>query len=187
MRLFVAIEIDDAARAAIAAEQRRLARAMGDGAGSLRFVHAEQLHLTLVFLGELGEPAAQAVVAAMALDIDRAPYSITFGGVGVFPPRGAPRVVWLGLMEGGAETVLLHDAVQSRLEGAGAPRDPRPFSPHLTLARWRDGRRRERGAVRESRERLATVRVERVTLFESRLSSGGPAYTALAHARLTCR
>lgn len=187
MRLFVAIELDETARTAIAAEQRRLASAMGDSAASLRFVRAEQLHLTLVFLGEMAGPVAQSVVAAMALDLDSPPYSITFGGLGVFPPKGAPRVVWVGLIDGGEETVRLRDAVQSRLEEAGAPRDPRPFAPHLTLARWRDGRPRDRRAVRESRERLATVRVEGVTLFESRPSSAGPAYTALAGAKLTCR
>ena len=58
------------------------------------------MHLTLAFIGEVGESGAAAVVDAMASGFPRPPFPITFDGLGVFPPRGAPRVVWLGVTEG---------------------------------------------------------------------------------------
>ncbi len=186
MRLFVAVELDDAARAAIGAEMRRLTASTGDEARSLRFVRAEHLHLTLVFLGEVPAPRAAAVVGAMQIDIDHHPYTMALGGLSVFPARGAPRVLWLGVMQGAEQTRSLQAAVAARLEAAGVPRDTRPFAPHLTLARWRDRHPRRRPALEAPAERLASVHVDTVTLFESRLSQAGPTYTAHARARL-CR
>src|SRR5262249_49098694 len=96
VRLFVAVELGERARAAIAEEQGRL-RAIAAKGSRVRWVGPEQLHLTLVFLGEVDPARAAGVVQAIGRPIERAPIELTFAGIGAFPPRGAPRALWIGL------------------------------------------------------------------------------------------
>jgi 2'-5' RNA ligase len=186
MRLFVAIDLDEEARDAIDKEQRRLAARMGPEARPARFVNAKHLHLTLVFLGEVDASLKAAFSAVFGADVPMRPFEVTFGGLGVFPPHGAPRVLWLGLVEGSRETIVLQGLVRSRAEALGVSSDVRPFHPHLTLARWRDSRPSDRRQARDGAvAEVARVRVEEVHLIESRLSAAGPSYTRLATGRLT--
>ena len=96
MRLFVAIELDDAARQAILAEQNRLKRFFdGSDRSSLRWVKPEHIHLTLVFLGELQQDDGDKVIQVMSEAIQHDRFAIAFRRLGIFPPRGLPRVLWL--------------------------------------------------------------------------------------------
>lgn len=183
MRLFTAIELTDDARGKIAAEQARLRRALGRGA---RPVRPEHMHLTLAFIGETPEARGAAIVGAMEQPLAMTPFTVAFGGIGVFPPRGAPRVLWLGVREGEAAMIELYREVADRLSKLDVEAERRPYHPHLTLARWRESRPSDRPAPdRASPTVVARIDVSFVTLFESRLSSTGPAYTALARAPLS--
>jgi 2'-5' RNA ligase len=186
MRLFTAVELTDDARAAIASEQQELATVLGAAARSLRFVRAGQMHLTLVFIGEIADARAGLIVEVMSADIAQAPFQVVFGGIGTFPGDGAPRVLWLGVVRGGPELVELAAIVARRLAAVGVAVDPRAFRPHLTLARWRERSRAGRPRLAESADAVARVDVGAVTLYRSRLSAAGPSYTALARARLIC-
>ena len=185
MRLFTAIDLAEKARAAIAEEQERIVAAFGDAARSLRLVRAEHMHLTLVFVGEVADARAGSIVEAMTPSIRLAPFELVFGGVGVVPSHGAPRVLWLGVLEGSREAIEVHAQVLRRLGAAGVPLEDRAFRPHLTLARWRDSRRSTRPQFPESAPAVTRTKVEAVTLYQSRVSSAGPSYTALARAPLT--
>jgi 2'-5' RNA ligase len=185
VRLFAAVEIDAPARAAIADEQRRLARAFGQVARNLRLVKEEQLHLTLVFVGEVDAERAAAIVSVMSDDLPLAPFRMAFSEGGAFPSRRASRLLSLGVADGGLAVCELQRQVVARLEALGVVPDPRPFVPHLTLARWRDGSwRNRRWAIDRPHRVVATIAVDSVSLFESRLSPGGPVYTRLTRARL---
>jgi len=189
MRLFTAIELNEDARQAIAAEQKRIAGVLGrSAAASLKWIRSEQMHLTLVFLGEIAETQTPAVIDAMGKDIDQAePFPIVFAGLGLFPAHGAPRVLWLGLSTGATEAIELQRHVAKRLSPIGVTIEERAFHPHLTLARWRETRhadRRRLAADDRGGEIIARVDVGTVTLYQSRLSSSGPAYTVLARAPL---
>ncbi len=186
MRLFVAIDIGEAAREAVAIEQRRLRRAL-ERERPIAWVRPEQMHLTLVFLGETPPTQAEVVIDLLSHPLTGiAPFRVAFGGVGVFPPYGAPRVLWLGLMAGAKETVSLQAVVADQLATVGVARDERGFHPHLTLGRWRSSRPSDRGRLVDLNQggEVAAADVRAVTLFESRLSSKGPTHTALAHAAL---
>src|SRR5436309_3534454 len=115
MRLFIAIDLDDASRAAIVREQRRVASLLDDGAKRLRFVRTEHLHLTLVFLGDdVQTLQADDLAMRMSQAVDHAAYRLTFGGIGAFPLRGRPRTLLLGIVSGASETLALHDRMASR-------------------------------------------------------------------------
>jgi 2'-5' RNA ligase len=187
MRLFVAVDLDAAARAAIAAEQTRIASVMGDARSSVRWVNADHLHLTLVFLGEASESQASTVAAALGRPIEASPFDLTFQGMGVFPTRGSPRAVWIGVTDGATQLIDLQRELARRVASEGIALEARPFQPHLTLGRWRQSRPSDRGrALAASRsEIVARVHVPGATLYHSRLSSAGPAYTVLARANLS--
>jgi RNA 2',3'-cyclic 3'-phosphodiesterase len=189
MRLFVAVDLSDEARQAVEAEQKRIASAIAGTKSSLKWVKAEQAHLTLVFLGNVDTVRAPAVVDAVSRDVDLAPFDMALEGVGVFPPRGAPRVLWIGVADGAAELMLLERELATRASRLGIAIEERPFHPHLTIGRWRESRPidRERVTGAGSTGVLARVHVGRAALYESKLSPAGPAYTPLAHANLTPR
>jgi RNA 2',3'-cyclic 3'-phosphodiesterase len=188
LRLFTAIELTDSARFAIAGEQKRVVETLRRDAGRLRLVKPEQMHLTLVFIGEVDEARGEAIAKLMTGDIPTAPFRIGFGGVGAFPARGAPRVLYLDVREGMQAAIDLHARVADRLAEADVAPDQRPFHPHLTLGRWRESRPSDRpkASISQGRADVAVVDVVRVALFQSRISSSGPAYTRLADARLVC-
>jgi len=191
MRLFTAIELNEDARQAIAVEQKRIAGVLGRAAAaSLKWIQPERMHLTLVFLGEIEEAHTPAVIDAMGEEIDEVkPFAIVFAGLGVFPPHRAPRVLWLGLSTGAAEAIELQQHVAERLSPTGVTIEERAFHPHLTMARWREGRNadRRRIAAADQGAEVARIDVGAVTLYQSRLSSSGPAYTVLARAPLAGR
>src|SRR5262245_2297509 len=135
MRLFIAVDLDDAARDAIAAEQKRLVAAIGSR-GGLRSVRADHMHLTLVFMGHVDDAKGPEIAAVTSETVAQAAFDLAFGGVGVFPPHGRPNVLWVGVTDGASEVTSVQREMASRVERFGIELERRPFHPHLTLARW---------------------------------------------------
>ena len=190
LRLFVALALPDDVRA----ELRRVAGAMRAFApGGTRWVNIEGAHLTLRFIGstppDAAAPLGEAVVRAAE---GIAPFELSLGGVGVFPGRGAPRVLWVGV-DGVLDALTgLRDNVENALAVAGIPNEERPFAPHLTLGRINARLSRDESqALRESVAALDVRRVafavEEVGLYHSDLLPTGAVYTRLASARLAVR
>jgi len=186
MRMFVAVELDEATRAVVVEEQQRAVSRLASKS-SLRLVDAQQIHLTLAFLGEVGSPTVEQAIDAMQRPFSgMQPISIVFGGLGMFPARGAPRVLWLGLLSGVREVMTLQTEVANRVSAIGIRLEDRAFHPHVTIGRWRSARPSDRTCLeRDASRRSAGMMVDRVTLFESRLSSSGASHFPLAHAHLS--
>ena len=178
-RLFVAADIDDPTKAQI----EIISRSLGDAIGSrtrASWVRADRMHLTLQFFAAADAALEERIMAALGGALDAHAFDLSFDGLGFFPERGSPRVLWLGIRNGEAELRRVQQIVRERL---ALP--PEPFTPHLTLARFRA--RVSRGALGEIadfRARAGPSRIDRVTLYESRLSPGGPIYFRLAEAPL---
>ena len=124
-RLFVAIDFPEAVN-------RRLA-AMCSGVRGARWLPVEQFHLTLRFIGEV-DNGAFADIADGLSDVACAPFFLTLRGVGHFPTRGPPRVLWAGVDAVG-ELMRLQGQIESRLRRLGLDAEGRKFAPHVTLAR----------------------------------------------------
>jgi RNA 2',3'-cyclic 3'-phosphodiesterase len=184
-RLFTAVELSADARSAIVISQSKIARSLrAVGFSGLRLVRPEQLHLTLFFLGEVHASRVPTIVDAMASSIPVHPFDLAVASCGVFPQHGPARVLWLGVARGGRELGQVFDIVAARLEAVGVPREHRPFTPHLTIGRWHG---RGEPGVRARLPQPGDVVVDAVsavTLFESRLQSGGAEHVPLVRAPL---
>ena len=176
MRLFFAVELDRTTRALVA----RLAEELDIGEARVRWVAPENLHVTICFLGEVSvddvNPLCRQVSSTVtALD----PFEISLEGVGVFPPRGRPRVLWTGISSGCEELERTAAEVDRGLEQWGLPPENRRFTPHVTMGRIRAGRVRAR-ELREASLPATAFSVSELILFRSELSPQGPRYTAVA-------
>jgi 2'-5' RNA ligase len=114
---------------------------------------------------------------------------MAFGGLGVFPPRGAPRVVWLGAVEGASAAASVQQFMAARIEALGIEAERRPFRAHVTLGRWRNARPPDAARVRSAAGAVAVARiaVDEIALYESRQEPSGSVYTPIARARLAHR
>ncbi|MSO74550.1 MAG: RNA 2',3'-cyclic phosphodiesterase [Alphaproteobacteria bacterium] len=104
-----------------------------DGVPGTRWVRHDQLHLTLRFIGEVDRATLEDVVHALGT-VEAAAFDLALTGVGHYPPRGMPRVLWAGVRPNPALS-LLQSRIESALVRAGLAPEPRKFSAHITLAR----------------------------------------------------
>ena len=177
MRLFVALQISPAVRESLA-EFLATLRALSS---QPRWVRAENLHVTLKFIGEVQpEKLGDIRVALSAVHSDRS-VTLDFRGVGFFPNEERARVFWAGV-EASANLEQLADDIDSASEKLGVPPEKRPFSPHLTLARFEPPGLPEKlrtGIQENARREFGSVATEEFHLIESKLKPGGAEYTTL--------
>lgn len=167
MRAFVAIEVDDPSTSPI------------DTSGT-----RPPAHLTLRFFADVDARSVPTLVAAVREATVRVPvFDLTLEGVGAFPSRDAPRVVWVGVTEGRSSVRQLADAISDALSRAGVPPERSEFVPHVTLFRVRSGRDRERARRllegSEAAPATRVVHVAQVLLKESTLTREGPLHRTL--------
>jgi 2'-5' RNA ligase len=147
----------------------------------ITWVPPDRLHVTVRFIGHVEPDGAERVREVLAPPLEQDAFRLTIAGVGTFPPKRPPRVVWAGVTEGRTSLAATEREVSGRLVRAGIAPEERPYSPHLTLARVREagGLRSTALLAAVNDQVLGTSTVEAITLFESRLSPKGPAYVAL--------
>jgi RNA 2',3'-cyclic 3'-phosphodiesterase len=185
MRLFAGVELGrelQAASAHVAAELRADLARWSPGTRA-RWTPAENLHVTLFFLGETGDDRVPSIVGALQPSFETPSFVLGLGGAGVFPPSGPPRIIWLGVATGAAPLGRLQGEVTARLGPLGFEAERRPYHGHVTIARVADCPRSEQSAfrhtVRGCQAAAGSCPVGHVTLFRSRLSPKGAAYEPL--------
>lgn len=180
MRLFVALEIPSAVRGNLASLLNSL-RAITK---ELRWVRAENLHVTLKFLGAVADEKLDAVRAALGNIRSEQAVTLEFRGLGFFPNERHPRVLWAGI-EASPNLKTLAADIEAAVEELGIPREKREFSPHLTLARFeRPLPASLRKAIAENARRdFGSLRTNEFHLIHSKLKSSGAEYTTLASFR----
>ena len=190
-RLFVALEPPEPVRRRLAAVAEELRRGAGRARDEVRWVPPENVHLTIQFLGAVPEERVAAIEQALRDAAAGArPLSLSLRGAGGFPNARRPRVLWAGLEGDVAPLAALAADLGARLAKLGLPPEERPFSPHLTLGRARDGRGAPglAGALARAAQAEATPwRAAELVLFESHLSPRGPRYEPIARVPLAAR
>ena len=189
MRCFIAVDVGDAVR-------REVTRVVSTLTGKLEavktppkvvWVKPAALHVTVRFLGEIDPAAVEHLQEVLAPAIPLAPFEIEWRGIGTFPNNKHPLALWIGVVNGAAALAQLEAEISRRLAGGSvADLDDRPLLAHLTV-----GRVKMAGTGVDWPKILHTVEVkramtsvDRVTLYRSELSRGGPHYTELVSAPL---
>ena len=189
MRLFVALDIDEAIRERI----RLFVNELRAPAPNVRWLSPESLHITLKFIGEQPESKLSAIEAALA-KVSAPSMRNSFHGCGFFPNPKSSRVFWIGVE--GAQLTQLARQIEEALAPLGIEKEKRGFSPHLTLARAGGGSgapgRYQGDKPNQSfaavQKRLAgipspefgTMTAREFFLYQSHLSSQGSRYTKMA-------
>src|SRR5579875_1429122 len=185
LRTFIAIDLGKAIRDRCLALQETLAR---DGA-EVKWVEEENLHLTLLFLGEVEDRDLPALCQTVAdCCAFRAPFTLSVETVGCFPNLRRPRVIWVGVGAGSAEVCALHDALETPLLELGCyRREERTYTPHITLGRVKGERSitaLTTALARQAKWRGGETDVREVRVLSSELTPQGPIYTVLSRAKL---
>jgi 2'-5' RNA ligase len=184
IRSFIAIELPEEAKGGLARLRRELER---DEQRFVKWVDPGGIHLTLKFLGNIPSKRVTEITEAMRKAVQGlSPFSLEISGLGAFPGPKQPRVVWVGVGGELDKLSTLQQNIDCTLASLGFAREERPFVPHLTVARVREGASAsERGrfgeivgsAVFEGRYR---VEVEAVRLMRSQLTPAGAIYSCLS-------
>ncbi len=189
LRTFIAIELDEPLRIALAQVQNKLKRQVPPG--SVKWVAADGIHLTLKFLGDT--PASRVPEIEEALKracAPLAPFVFSVEGRGCFPNFRRPRVIWVAVRDKGQRLIQLRDAIEREVAPLGWPTEEREFSPHLTLGRIaRNVTPALQGTVGQVVEQtvveqIGQQRVTGVSLIRSDLQPAGAVYTTLCHVPL---
>ncbi len=189
MRIFIGIDLEPEVRARIA----RFLEGVQGFAPDARWVRPESLHITLKFIGEQKPEQVEAITERLRR-VERSAFEIRSGGCGFFPTAKAPRVFWIGIHTG-PQLAELAETIDMATAELGIPREDRPYSPHLTLARAGG---RSGAPMRQKRDapntifaildkRLATMgeldfgtmTAREFILYQSQLSPLGSKYTKL--------
>jgi 2'-5' RNA ligase len=171
-RLFLALPLPETVR--------RLLHALTDRSPLVRWTPEPQLHITLRFLGDVSDEETSPLLERLRTVSVRS-FPLTVEGVGAFPPKGAPRVLWVGVGPGHPRLHQLRQRVDDAVLGAGVPMDVRTFHPHVTLGRCLDRATAEASRWLRTHQEFAgpTFAVEAFELYASELHALGAIHTLI--------
>lgn len=187
MRTFIAIELPETIRIRLSALQKKIQ----DSAAGLKWVNPQNIHLTLKFIGERDEKKVKEIREILKEVAGKNySYAATISSLGIFPAKNSPRVIWAGIEEGDKETKEIAKELEEKISKIGIPKETRPFSSHITLARVKSALSRE-SLIQELDNLTADLTsqnlsfpVEKIFLFKSTLAPLGSIYEVLEEANL---
>ncbi|MGC8817392.1 MAG: RNA 2',3'-cyclic phosphodiesterase [Candidatus Hadarchaeum sp.] len=182
-RAFIAIDIDEQLRKKLVDIQSQLK----DTGGDFKLVEPQNIHVTLKFLGEIPDKKVEEVSEGLKRAAKGSKkFNLEVRGIGAFPNLNYVRVIWAGIEKGKEEILLLQKKVEQELQKIGF-RPEGDFVPHLTIARVKSARNKEKLAsfIREkSAVGFGTSPVSAVELKKSVLTPKGPIYSTLTRVEL---
>jgi 2'-5' RNA ligase len=184
IRTFVCIEID----ADLRRKMSQVSATLSSAGADVKWVAENNLHLTLKFLGNVDDAQIPKVADAVKkIAANYKSFDLTIAGIGAFPERGMPRVIWIGLDEPTGALEKMYYALGEALAPYAEKAEHRTFSPHITIGRVNSSRGRDAlmKAIETNREiEIGAQPVDEITVMMSELMRGGPIYTPLAKSAL---
>jgi 2'-5' RNA ligase len=169
-RLFVAIDLPESTRQFLADLDPHIR--------GVRWTETEQMHLTLGFFGDVPEDVDLALREELSA-IDFGAFFLPITGAGRFPPKGPPKIIWIGVGRGHPHLFQVHKRVQEAALAARIEPELRPWHPHITIARCRDVAPQSiRKFLQSNVDRdLGMIRVDSFHLYSSKLTPAGSIHT----------
>lgn len=180
IRSFIALPLNTQIRDAAATLMERFY----DYASGIKWVEAENLHLTLKFLGDVDNREIPDVCKEIRRCCEEVnPFGLEIQGVGGFPSIDRARVIWAGVEDESGQLTKLATRIDEQMGTLGFKREFRDYTPHLTLGRLKKGSRPAEGfaeqASREAEFTVGSVECREVYLLASYLEKQGPTYTVM--------
>jgi 2'-5' RNA ligase len=184
IRTFIAIEIPKTVISKIR-ELQGVIKAYGF---KIRWVRAENIHLTLKFLGDIEEIKINEIAEAVSKTAEQhSPISLKAKGIGVFPGIKRPHVLWVGLSGQLEALIKLQQTLDENLIALGFSSEERPFKGHLTMGRIKDRidvKKLGDALMAFRRFESETFTTGQIILYKSELTPSGAIYTKLASASI---
>ena len=184
MRTFVCIEICDKVRQ----NMSLLYGMLSEAGANVRWVDEENVHLTLLFLGEVNQRRIAEVCAAVGkIAAETKDFRFSVEGIGAFPEKGTPRVVWCGVKEHRGALEKLQSEIAEALRDYVQKHDRKKFVPHLTVGRVRGPKNADAllDIIHKNRgQRFGMQNAASIVVMMSDLAPGGPCYTPLGRWQL---
>lgn len=189
MRAFIAIDLPKEIKEKLACLQEKLKASGAD----VKWVTPQNIHLTLKFLGERDEKKINKITEILkSAACAESAFQIRLSCIGAFPKIDSPRVIWVSVDKGDAETKKIAEKLEEEIAKTGIPKEDRPFSSHITIGRMRSNLNKEK-LVQDlnnfAGQPATTIgglefTVTKITLFKSTLTPKGPIYEPLSEANL---
>jgi len=169
-RLFVAVDLPESTRQLLANLDPHI--------GGVRWINPAQMHLTLAFFGDVADEIDLALREKLGA-IEFGAFFLPIVGVGTFPAKGTPKIIWIGVGRAHPHLFQIYKRVQEAALAAGLEPDLRPWHPHITIARCREVSAQSLRKFLQSNEDLdaGMIRVEVFHLYSSKLTPAGPIHT----------
>lgn len=189
LRAFIAIELPANILDAIEKRTAPLRQALGDN--SIRWVPAQNMHLTLKFLGDIATSHVDFLRQFLTREANsHKQFDLQLGGLGAFPTSRQPRLLWIGI-HAPSDLVSIQKSIEAGSSRLGYEPNERPFSPHLTIGRARQSiSQTELQKIRSTLEsiqlgNIGTAKIDSIHLIKSDLQPTGSIYTKLFSAPLS--
>jgi 2'-5' RNA ligase len=183
IRVFIAVDIEDPL---LVSKLERIKESLQSTGVPMKPVEPQNYHITIRFIGEV-PPETVEEIAGIIRRIRFSRFQIKLQGVGAFPSLGRPRVVWVGVVEGGEKMQKIYENLENELRALGLPPERQKFHPHVTLARIKGSRKiatltRLLSELQDAE--VGVMEVRNVRLKKSTLTRSGPIYETLAEGTL---
>ena len=190
-RAFIAIPLPEGIQKALGELQGRLKKDLPE----VRWTKPENMHLTLKFLGEVGNNLLGSIEKALHENVSSyEAFSCRINQLDTFPPKGPPRVIWVGFQEKTGTLSKLASSIDQTMKTFSFPKEKRAFTPHLTLGRFRPDQKPKLSLQsmkdiiqKEGSTDIGAFEVGEVFLVKSDLTPKGPIYSNLARVKLKAR
>ena len=182
IRAFIAVDVDEGA---VVAKISAVKKSVEDENIKIKFVEDNNLHLTLKFLGDIEENLIPRIEETLS-KVKHSSFKIELRGVGYFTPS-YPRVLWIGIEEGGEKLNRLAAIIDDALTQLGFKKEGKSFTPHLTIGRIKYVKNRHRlsDKIQVLKDTvLGSFNVENFKLKRSTLTPRGPIYETIREFRL---
>ena len=188
LRTFIAVDLAAGVKDRLTALQEKLGRS----AAGVKWTRRENMHLTLLFLGEVEQLEVVSICRVVQQRARKhAPFTLETAGLGAFPNARRPKILWAGLTDGVTELRALHADLEEGLLDLGCyRREDREYTPHLTLGRLSHEDREEDWAAvltQYADWRGGESPVDEVLVMASEMRRGGPEYSVLGRGPLAGR
>lgn len=180
IRAFIAVELEPALKDRISEIQSELKKTDAD----IKWVNPNNIHLTLKFLGYVEEKKLEEIKHAIEkIAKDFLNFSIETSQIGIFPEKGTPRVIWIGIKKGKEILTKIAFELKEEIAKLGIPKEDRPFQSHATIGRIKSSKNKDK-LISKINEINQTIKPQvqdasEIILFQSTLSPLGPTYTKL--------